>query len=264
MALTFGGASSDRITVTAATSINSLNPLTWCFWVYCTTRTSNRFILAKNSTSQKAFRLNGTTGDVEVLIGRTSGLSYITNSTPLATNRWQCFVVTFDSTAAAGSLVQIYSGFLGSPTLTAATFGTATDGSGAVASDSSQNLIIANNSGTASAFQGRIARVAIFNRVLTLGEAIQWKEFTQIEALGFKNPPRFPGCVLDLELNQIAGSLPDWAGYNNAGVVTGTTLSDHLPLAPKSAYLRRRRFAAAVSGARIPVFMNHYQQQGAA
>ena len=223
MAITFGGATSDRLTLQVQSASNNLNPFTWTFWAFCTTRNSSRVIIAKNSTSQKMARLNGSTGNVELLVGRaTTGADYITSDTPLAANTWKYFAFTFDSTAAAGSLIHIYSGSLTS-SIVESTYGTKTDGSGAVSTDSSQGFVIGNNSGALSAFQGRIANFSVWNRILTTGELID-QQF---------NPHMETGCVLFTPLFDTS-LLVDYSGHLIASnfTLTGGASGSHVPIPP--------------------------------
>lgn len=222
MALTFGGAISDRVDHGSAASLDDLDPYTYLLWVYPTTLTNNRGFVGKGNTT-KNFKLNGTGGNLQIVVARaTTSTSYITNDTPLSTlNKWYCIATSFESAAAAGEVVNIYSGDL-STTVAERTYGTSTDGSGAVTTDASASLIVGNNA-SGTAFQGRIAVCLIWNRKLTLGE-IKDQQF---------HPHKTSGCVLySICGYNGTGTQADLSGSGNNGTVTGATQSDHVPLGP--------------------------------
>ncbi len=227
MALTFGANLTDRVNIGSAAVIDNLNPFTWFMWLNANTITASRVFACKglSGTNQKLCGFSGGSGNVIVQVTRASvSTQYITNTTPLSsTGTWYCLAVTFDSGAAAGQVVNIYTGTLTSP-LTEATYGTATDGSGGVSSDASSNFFWGNRSNFDLPFQGDIAIGMIFNRALSLGElkSLQWR------------PRMISGCV-DFQILGYngTGSQPDWSGNGNAGTVTGATQSaTHVPLPP--------------------------------
>jgi hypothetical protein len=256
MALTFGAASSDRVNITNLGGIASNNPFSWCIWLYCTTRTNNRFIIAKNSTSQRAFRFNGTganLGNVELIVARSvTASSYITNDTPLTANSWLCFVITYDSSASAGQLIHIYHGSA-SAALVESTYGTSTDGSGTIPSDNA--MVLGNNSGAASAFQGRIAYIAQFNRVLSLTEGISWQFFPRVMS----------GCVLFTPIGfNGTGSQIDYSGVQNNGTVTGASLTPDGPPVRNPFFFGPAAFAYVVAAAGVtvpPLALHHYRMR---
>jgi len=221
--LTFGGASSDRVQVAAATNINDLTTLTMLAWVFPTTLTGNRCIMAKatSATAGKLFRINGTGGNIELLINRATDTQYVTNDTPLATtSKWYLVAATFDS--GASPPVHMYVGDLAA-VAAERTYGVQTAGSGSVDADNAINLVLGNHAGNNVAFQGRIAVAAYINRVLTLGEIKQWQ---------FR--PRVLVGTVGLWMLGYNGTSTqaDLSGSGNPGTVTGASVGDHVPLRP--------------------------------
>jgi len=224
MSLTFGGATSDRVVVTAATSINTLSAWTWYGWYYPTTLTAGRKIMQKADPSSP---FGGR--DIRVVASNfircdvtraTTASQYITNSNALSTNKWWFIAVTYDEAAGAGEVFNVYVGDL-STLVTESTYGTVQNGSGATTSDALGDLRIGNSTTAAQAWQGRIGPCAHFNRVMTLGE-IQSHQF---------NPRVASGCVGLWNLGDNGtGTQTDFSGNGNAGTVTGATQSDNPPL----------------------------------
>lgn len=199
------------------TPLNNLTALTWVVWLFPTTRTTNRVILQKGD--QHFIRLSGTTGNVRFFRDRTTDTDYITNSTPLASlSTWYCLAITFDS--AATPTVHIYIGSL-TATMVECTYGTAIDGSGALASDGLGSLVWGNNNASTIVFQGSIAIPMMFNRVLTLRE---------LQSLQYQ-PRVISGCQIYQQLGYNGTSTQtDYSGNVRSGTVTGATVGSHVPL----------------------------------
>lgn len=221
MALLFGAVNTDTVTHTAGTvSLNNLAAFTWLLWLRRTTLTSNRVILSKGSAA-KRIRLNGTAGNVELNIARaTTNSSFITSTTPLSGTGWVCLATTYDSAAGAGTLGHIYVGSL-TARMVEATLGTNTDGSGAVNADNTVQLIACNQSAGTVAFQGALAVVAVWNRVLTLAE-IQQQQFMLRKT---------SGCLglFNYGFNGTSTQI-DRSGNKANGTVSGPTVVPHVPL----------------------------------
>jgi hypothetical protein len=227
VALTFGAASSDRVTVTAAGSINNLGSggLTLIVWCYPTTINAFKYLASKeNGTAnfEKEFTHNSN-GQVSIFV-KTSGTGATANTAntagnKLTTNTWWYVALTLSS----GLVPRVY---LGSLTANAAeaSYATQTTGTGSPSSDSSGNFVTGNdgNGSPTHAFLGRIAHVSYWSRELSLGEIIaqQWR------------PQMASGCVLMQHLGFAGtGTQPDYSGSNNPGTVTGATVTpDHVPL----------------------------------
>jgi hypothetical protein len=236
MALTFGAVSSDAVNIGTGASISNLNPLTYVAWVYPTSVATSAGLLfmqkgrAASGGTRRAFSFAAAGNFLRFVADRaTTDTDYIASSLALTDNTWHCIAATFSSAASAGEVVNLYCGML-TTEMAETTYSTTTDGSGAVGDDSGLAMKIGNDGAAAStsAFKGRIACAAIFNRVLTLGELQTWQ---------FR-PRVLSGCVGFWAFGYNGTSTqPDWSGNGNAGTVTGATLSDHVPLRG----LRRRR-----------------------
>lgn len=220
MALTFGAATSDRVVCGSAASLDNLDPFTVLAWVYPTTLTAGRRVFEKLTTDNNV-RLNLAAGNVRFIRARaTTSTDYITNSTPLsATNSWIFFALTYAS--ASTPTTHIYTGNL-TTAITEATYGTATDGSGALTDDAAENWVIGNKAAATfnSAWQGAIGHFSIYNVVLTSAqiEAQRLRQFVG------------SGCVMFLQLGfDGTGTQTDFSGNSNTGAVTGATASAHHP-----------------------------------
>lgn len=243
MSLTFGGATSDRVVVTAAASIDTLTAWTWYTWVNPTTITAGRKIMQKLDSSSpfggRDIRVVAS-NFIRVDVTRaTTSTQYISNSNALSTNKWWFIAVTYDAAAAAGEVVNIYVGDLAT-LATESTYGTTTNGSGATTSDALGNLRIGNSTSGVQAWQGAIGLSGHFDRVMTLAE-IQSHQF---------QPRVASGCVGFWNLGDNGtGTQPDYSGNGNAGTVTGASQSNNPPL-------RRPWGRRAVRG--MPTTINAY------
>jgi len=255
MALTFGGASSDRVEITAASSINDLNPFTIVMWVYPTSLVNNKKLCQKGLFATGGFfgwNLNGTGGNLETSVRRAgASTSYITNSTPLAiTNKWYCVALTYNSAASAGQVHNMYIGDL-TTIVSEATYGTATDGSGSTSAQAAGEKLYVGNFGSANqAFPGHIAFFGMWNRELSLGE-VQDQQF---------QPHKTSGNVVFIHLGFNGTSTqPDWSGNGNAGTVTGASQSAHVPLGPPFGLSRHFPYTVAAA---VPSLDSWYQLTG--
>lgn len=224
MALTY--AATNLVNCGSAASLDDLTTGTRILWVYPTT--VNGRLMEKASNSR--FDAN-TGGNLELLIGRaTTSMNYISVGSTVATNTWQCVACTYDI---GGNVGHIYIGTLTSA-MAEVSYATAKTGSGAIISDAASSLIIGNRASGAFTHQGAIADVAIFNRVLTIGELRDWQF----------NPRKMTGCVGFWRLGSNGTTnVPDLSGNFNTGSITGTTVSAHVPM---------RSFRMGLSSIRSP------------
>ncbi len=253
MSLLFGGATSDRVSIAAAASINDLDPFTYLLWLYPTATTNARRIFQKALVGDtpggyKFARLNGTggtSGNIEFTIKRaTTDATRITNDRPLnaGLNAWVFLACGFASSVPE---MHVWTGSL-TALATENTYGTTNNGAGAVTGDNASDLVAGNYVTANQAFPGRIAVFAVFNRLLTLAEIRSWQ---------FR-PRKIDGCVLFYELGfNGTATQPDWSGNGNAGTVTGATIAAHVPLGPPFGFdagwfagARTTRFAKIVAG----------------
>lgn len=223
MSLRLGGAITDRINIGSGVSIDNLNPMTILAWVYPTTLTTNRTIYFKgpSGSSRRLLRLADTAGNIQYAVIRASLTNYVTNSAPLANlDRWYLVAATFDSTAAAGEIVNIYVG-TEKALASEATYGTATDGSGAVTDDAADDAIWGNVATLDLSWQGLLGYGAVFNLVLPPAEIHRWQGRSAPRA-GCRDFHKFGGVLG-------AGRQLDESGYGNHGVVTGAVPSFLMP-----------------------------------
>jgi len=228
-ALSFG-VNPARLTVTANSTINTLSAWTVIVWVRPEVLMAGRNIASKHNGISNGwiFRYSGAdTTNLQVLADRTVNVSYITNDAPLTgtVGSWVYYAATFNTSASAGQVVNIYKGTL-TQLATERTYSVTTDGSGAVVSDSSRNFMFGNRDEVgvySSSFPGKMAWGMYFNRALTQNE---------IRSLQF-NPRPISGCQIYFQMGyNDTGTQRNLCGPNNNSgtVTTATTSLQHVPL----------------------------------
>ncbi len=248
MSLLFGNTgSADRVDIGDGTSIRDLNPFTFIEWIYPVntgTWAGKPFLQkgrAAGGGSRRVLEVSASGNFMRLEVDRsTSDTNYIASNLAMSNNTWYCVAGTYDS--AASPTTHLYQGTL-SAVMVEATYSTSTDGSGTLGSDSGQNMRIGNDGAASptSSINARIATVGIFNRVLSLGELIDWQFRPGVRS----------GCVgfYQLGFNGIS-TQPDWSGNGNSGTVTTVEVADHVPV---RGWAARRRldyspyFVAAVA-----------------
>ena len=219
MALIFGAATSDRIDINDVSSLQNLDGITIMCWLYPTTFTPARTIY--NKDNRLYFRLPDGSGNLEFVRSRVGGdTNYLTDDTPLVLNTWNFIACTFDTSAGAGEVINLYRGDLSTPA-TESSYGTSDDGSGALLSDAGGDVRIGNDNNQTRAFQGSIADTHLINSTLTLD---------QINAHLFRFIPHASSLIRMLPGYAGTGTQPDWSGNGHSGAVTGTSIGDHVPL----------------------------------
>lgn len=223
-ALFFGAATSDRVDFGSPAALDNLLTLTYLVWCYPTTLNASRRFINKGigTRTQSSFHLIDTSGNIQYLRGYsgTPGAFTGTSSdTPLALNTW-CFVgCVFNSGVSPQG--KLYRGKLNAAAVECA-YSAQTDGVGTPFDDSANSLFVGNAvTSSITAFQGRIAWAAIWNRVLTLTE-IQEQQF---------RPNISSGCVLFTRLGRSTGTQVDESASALSGTVTGATAIAGLPRA---------------------------------
>lgn len=222
MSLAFGAAASDRVDCGSGSTLDDLDPFTILLWVYPTTLTNNRVIFIKGQSgnnSRKSLTIPVVTSNVSFTVDRaTTDTSFITSGGIWVVNTWYLLAATFDS--AASPVAHIYRGTL-TAGATEPSYGTSTDGSGAVQSDAAENLRLGNSAANTVAFQGRIGYAAYIAGALTLAQIIDWQFRPRVIAgtRGFWIPG-YNGTA----------NVPDLSGNGNTGTITGATVADHVPL----------------------------------
>lgn len=227
MALNFTGANTEKVNFGNALAANNLNPLTYVAWIYPTATSGNFFICSKAGASFSAEKwLIVIDGELAWEYQRATEYAAVWSaSTPIVTNQWQQVVLTWNGS----SNPSLYHGNLTTrtPIAEVGSYGTRSGGSGAVADDSGNPVTVGNIASAADeswSFQGRIACVMWFNRVLTLGE---------MRDLQYR-PRRLPGTAFYTHLGFPGTTCPEWSGggYSAASFIGSPTNAPHAPFAP--------------------------------
>ncbi len=220
MALAFNE-TDDRIAVTAAVSINDLDPFTYLAWLSHDTSGSFDRVIAKGANEEKDLRLHNPEIQFAVL-QTTNPLSYITSDTAAPTGVWTCIAATYDNGATPRA--HIYHGSLTAIVIEAASYSTSDDGIGTPTTESG-NMTIGNRLDFTRGMDGRIAIIQVVDRALTLAEIRSWQ---------FR--PRFLSGTKLLHYPGLngTGTQPDLSGNNNSGTTGGTNIAvaAHVPLGP--------------------------------
>lgn len=206
---------SDNVSFGSAASLDALDPFTVMLWVKPSALTSGR-ILWNKSTSAKRLRLNGTGGNVEVIVNRaTTNTDYVTSNTPLSsTSTWAFVGVVFNSAASAGEVVNIY---VGTDTVAVAecTYGTATDGSGTLTDDSASNFQVA---GGGSAMFGDYAAIHVCAAALSSAQVESQRQ--SLSALASSR------LLAQMGYPTVTDNT-DTSGSGNNGTTSGMTFVTH-------------------------------------
>lgn len=222
MALTFGGATSDRVDHGTGVSFGA-SALSVLIWNYPTSNTGPQnlwwhSVVGSSTLRHSLERRFGDVDDYEVTVARvTTNGACITTGVNRPLNAWKFTAVTF-ADGDGGPRV-----FHGSLTAAAveASYSSRSEGSGGVLDGSGAAMYVGNRAAFDEAFVGRIAVVQVFDRQLSLAEIIshQWR------------PRKESGCVLLAHYGFNGTSTqPDWSGRGNSGTVTGGAVAAHVPL----------------------------------
>lgn len=181
-------------------------------WGY-TRGTNSSSLVRRLSTNQVSFIINSTTaGKLRFVVGAATNLDVV-SSTNVTNNKWQSYAVTWGGDYTQASSVHIYIDSV------EVSYGTQTNGSGALGDNSTAALTVGNNQALTSDYDGILAHVQIFTRVLSASE--------------IKQASYFPGSItngLAFYAPLWGGSPePDYSGNRNNGTVTGATVSSNNP-----------------------------------
>ncbi len=207
-----GAGNDDRLSIPAASSINSLSSVTWSAWI----KPASAGVGGTGRIIDKANRLFGVSG--------ASGSAYLTFAQNFATgsNQWKTpnnsitygssalVTVTYDASSTSNAPVIYINGV--SQTITQ-TLSTAT---GSFTSDNSNPLAIGNlSNNTTRAFDGTIDDARMYNRILTATEA------ADLYNSGNTPPISNTGLVGWWKLDEASGtSAADSSGNSNTGTLT--------------------------------------------
>jgi len=217
MSLTFGANTTDLVSIAASSSINNLDPFTYCWWMYVTTWTGSRDPFTKIGSGQLiAMQLDGTTGAGNLkltITGSTGSIVLLTTGQNMAVNTWYFCAATYNS-ANSSDKANIYVGTLATPVALAL-------GSGASAvtgthDDSANPIRIGNNATPNAVLQGDMAWLGVWNKELSLAQLKDQQYFPHVTS----------GNVVFMHLNNsTTGTQLDQSGLQNKGTVTGATPS---------------------------------------
>lgn len=237
-AMKFGTATSDRVVIPSAASIDNLDPWTLMVWHRATTITAGRSIVNKGIGTSNNRRLDITvnaSGGYRVSVDRSVGdLVYdSTTGNYVAGGPWAFVAATFNSSNAAGAIVNIYGSQNADPA--ANIIGSTGDGSGTFNSDAGVAFTIGNTTtgSPVAAYQGNIAYVALVGAELSLAEIRAWQFHYDAPIRGLLRKYRVgangTGMVLDESGN---------GGHS-------TTVSGAIPVNDGVPYMKaKRRYAA--------------------
>jgi hypothetical protein len=227
-AVRFDAATSDRFELDTAADVQNLTKLTALCWYYATSVSAAGAWLSKSggggsggwrfyssSTTPTKMRLRWARGS------NATPMDYLTSSSPLTLNKWQCVGVDVDQSRGAGLLASLFWGDERNPLALQGTTVTA-EGSGTYDSDAANLLCVGNvYSANNTPCRGAIAAVALFNRVLSLEEKRLWQFEPQV----------LPGCLRMYAVGRDGLSLIDLTGGgHHSTLVSGCSLYPGLPL----------------------------------
>jgi len=225
MPLTFAASTTDRVSFGSAAPLDNLAVATVMMLIYPTNvSTANTFVFAKFvdvSNRIQALIDDTAAGDFRFLVQRaTTQLNVRTSGSFVAANAWQWIAFQWDINGAAGAQ-KIFLGTQTAPMAEPGSYAAQSAGSGTQGNDAAANLIFGNRNDGANPnpLIGDGAWIAVWNRLLTLGELI--------EQQGFGHPTAGNLLCSYVGLNGV-GTQPDLSGNHNDGTVTGATVSSRV------------------------------------
>jgi hypothetical protein len=223
MARTFGSAT-DKVNHGSPANLDDQATLTVMGWFYPTTIDGATFRMVGGKGVNNFYTLdnsagNGGSGSMRCrIVHATTNLDYYTTTGIVTVNTWQFLAYCVDTGASATNRVKLYRGTL-SVLATNQAAVTTQEPVGGRTSDAGSDWHTGN---VLDAFPlvGRCANIMLFNRTLTEGEVQAQQFWPHVET----------GCQLWSEYYG-QSTEPDWSGQTNNGTVTGTSVSDHVPVA---------------------------------
>lgn len=257
MGLDFSGATSDKLNCGSGSSLDNLTTATYLTWFKVTNATPAADLAVSwkglAASGSRQCRVEDTLTEATITIFRaTTNLTVSGDLSLLAVDEWNCLAYVHDTGGADGDQ-QIYEGNLTNLLTEVGSYGTQVVGAGTPGDNSANNLIIGNRENDGRNFDGIIAFIAQWNRVLTLAELRQqqWHPFPT------------SGCVLWMQLGFLppgTGTQLDLSGNGNNGTVTGAAKGEHTPisipmfhrpipiLGTKTTATNTRRYSLALTG----------------
>lgn len=214
-ALTFGDATTDRVTCGAAADISGATAFSGGVLAKVTTFTDSRYFSAKaNNPATRGWgvALQGTAGGIFIVFVGATNMAYFATAAPLVLNRWHFIAWTVDTTLGAGLKCRLYV----SPSVDAALLeiplSVSTEGATLVADTNADTFLWGNTSTTVAALQGSIALgFYIPSMVWSLTQLQNWQQ----------DPLRvLPTMRVFTVFDKETGLLTDRTGLGHDGTVT--------------------------------------------
>lgn len=216
--LTFGGATSDRMSLTTTAAMDNLTAFTVIVWVNMTSQIANRRAWRMNTSGSGSAQLvqqNPDVNDFEFFVTRATTGMLIYTANNFSTNTWYCFAVTYNESAGTGEVGNFYYGTQTS-NMVEASYATNQDGSGATTLGTVSGFDVGNRPGSNVAFPGQIGTFTMWNKELSLSE-IQDQQFS---------PKPTPGCIVFINLGfNGTGTQYDLSGGGANGTISGAVVS---------------------------------------
>ncbi len=236
-------------------AIDNLIRQTFVAWIKPSSLGSNRYIWSKFS-DKPFFRVTDSSGRLRLFKSRLSSALDYTTSTTVSAGSWQFVAFTMDLNLSS-NIAHIYTGSLSSPP-SEASYASANDGSGAFYTDALNAAYAGNRSNSDRSLRGLIGAIALFDRVLSIGEMTAW----------WMRPRVMSGCVLAANYFTTT-SLADLSGHGFNGTLTGfnvATHADHVPLGPAfgaDGWWSRQVGSSPPGGPSVPIIMRYYRSRRA-
>jgi len=204
--------------------LNNMSKQTWMGWFYSTGGDATSRIMARANNNQ--WGLGAGANNSRLTFGRSVNLAYVINDTAIVANTWTFVAFTLDESLGSNN-AHMYHGTTVN-NLHEDTYGTHTDGdsSAAFTDDSGAWRIGAQNAGgcTGGTFTGKIDRVMVFNRVLSLSELKSQMNCFHVTT-GTVGYWVFGNRGTKSNLTQ-----SDYSGFKDNGTASGTPVSMSAPL----------------------------------
>jgi hypothetical protein len=234
MSLRYGAVNSDRLTIAASGTVNSLTAWTNIGWFRPSGFGGGGLRMwAKQSSSggRHAGAIGNSAGVLTHDAQRATTDAGATSSTALLVDTWQCVAFTYDETDGT----RIFIGTHNDP-MSEVLYSSRTVGSGATEADAGNPLYFGNRDTLNAAFLGQIQEHAHFGWRMSLDEMQAWQ----------RDPSPVGARVFIVHGQNGTGTQTDLTGNANHGTVTGATVSFDRP--EHAHVVRRRQFLNAVAG----------------
>lgn len=226
MSRDFNGTTS-LIHLGSPTLLNDMEPMTWATWIYPETTGESNLgrILAKQSGAGNftVWNLSATdTGMTLIVDYLLTDLQVSSTTNSLTLNRWQHVAVTWTGEAEYTGVRFYRDGNL-------LAYSTTQNGLGLRQSDATQPLFIGNRAAADRTFDGQMAHVHVFRRVLDVNEIKEIMQHPGMLASGVVASAVTAGLVGYWSLGGMSPNEPDLSGNGHTGTLTTTPFSARNP-----------------------------------